>query len=445
MIRENGKTLDYRFDRSVPDAIMTNFTGESVVVTIYELPKEIPCLLLMCAEPVSLFTELVPSMKHVKIHLETLTEDDDLLSPYGKAKWKRRVRTELDSVFFAGPCTGGSPWNRLNMLRRESTAHLIRMKASLFWRLWEEFVPCLVRIIQLAGMALMELPRGCDYWKDDRLTSVLDGSDHYNHEFDGCMYGLKTKFSDEEESLKKPWRIVSWGVEFQSMRKKCDHSHDHGKCAGRETKATQQYTDRIIRTIVNRINQVVLKKAGHLRIPSPYHVKRIKGCEDWKRYHSMYSEGPRSDIHRRLRHLGAIKRVPAGACVVSGASSTVEAAVIHRSLRLPRLLPPQLLLRVKIAAVVYHTLWLSDHEAMAYNEDRTLDNFPSLLSGVERILRNTRENGTPRLPREKYHHAGINDLFDVARQTHHPGCQQMGQYFSDSSCCSIRCLVYIGA
>lgn len=109
-------------------------------------------------------------------------------------------------------------------MRRESTAHLIKMKASSFWRLWEEFVPCLVKLIQLGGMALMELPRGCDYWKDDRLTSVLDGSDHRNHEFDGCMYGLKTKFTDEEESLKKPWRIVSWGVEFPSMRKKCDHS-----------------------------------------------------------------------------------------------------------------------------------------------------------------------------------------------------------------------------
>lgn len=154
----------------------------------------------------------------------------------------------------------------------------------------------------------MELPRGCEYWKDEKMTSILDGADHYVHDFDGCMYGLKTRFSTPEQSLKKPWRIVSWGVEFPKMRLKCDHGHDHGQCAGRETKTTQQYTDKIIRIIVNRINQVVVRHPKfHVR-SGPYQTYKHKDCEDWKRRHSMYSEGPRSDIHRHFRNFDKVKR-----------------------------------------------------------------------------------------------------------------------------------------
>lgn len=90
-------------------------------------------------------------------------EDDDLLSEYGKAKWRRCMRSKAACVFFAGPCTGGSPWNRLNTLVGEATEHVIRMKATLFWKLWDEFLKCLVVVINMDGMALMEFFRGCDY------------------------------------------------------------------------------------------------------------------------------------------------------------------------------------------------------------------------------------------------------------------------------------------
>lgn len=68
--------------------------------------------MLMCAEISSLFTRPVPKVKHVNMHLETISEDDDLLSCYGKQIWRRCLRSNEDCVFFAGPCTGGSPWNR---------------------------------------------------------------------------------------------------------------------------------------------------------------------------------------------------------------------------------------------------------------------------------------------------------------------------------------------
>ena len=96
-------------------------------------------------------------------------------------------------------------------------------------------------------MALLELPRGCDYWNDARMMSMIHGTQSHIHDFDGCMYGLKSQFKDVGTAIKKPWRIVSWGVAFKDLHSKCDGSHTHGPCAGRETRLTQLYTDKIVR------------------------------------------------------------------------------------------------------------------------------------------------------------------------------------------------------
>lgn len=231
-------------------------------MNLHELPDHIPCMLLMRAEESSLFTRVVPLMKHVVMHLETITEDDNLLSMYGKRKWRRCMRSNNDCVFFAGPCTGGSPWNRLNALNSDATAHAIRMKATLYWKLWEEFAECLLRVIEMNGMDLLELPNGCDYWRDPRMIELMDGTETHDHRFDGCMYGLKTTYQKVNMRLKKPWRIISWGVFFPGLRDVCDGKHEHGKCEGRETKITQEYTEKIISIIMNRVNRESLKRMG---------------------------------------------------------------------------------------------------------------------------------------------------------------------------------------
>ena len=87
----------------------------------------------------------------------------------------------------------------------------------------------------------MELPRGCDYWRDKRMLDLLDDMEHFDQKFDGCMYGLQSK-RDASKRIRKPWRIVSWGVEFDKLQSRCDKSHEHVECAGSETKKTQTYT-----------------------------------------------------------------------------------------------------------------------------------------------------------------------------------------------------------
>ena len=256
--RKNGKTLTYYFRQSYADLLGKALKNKTISLNLYEMRDDVPCLLLMCAETQSIITKTHKQQRFKMMHVVTSTEDDNLLSNYGRAKWRRCIRGPSDCVFFAGPCTGGSPWNRLNKNVSEITAHNIRMKALLYWELWNEFTVCLQRVHILHAMALLELPRGCDYWNDERMKSMIDGTQPTVHNFDGCMYGLTSKFKDVGMPIKKPWRIVSWGVHFFDLHEKCDGSHAHGQCAGRETRATQMYTDQIVRCILRGVTNQML-------------------------------------------------------------------------------------------------------------------------------------------------------------------------------------------
>ena len=109
-------------------------------------------------------------------------------------------------------------------------------------------------LIKLDAMALLELPRGCDYWNDERMRCMIDGTESHIHDFDGCMYGLTTQLGGHRIPTKKPWRIVSWGVKFD-LHRKYNRKPDHGKCEGRETKVTQTYTNEIVDIILKSVRR----------------------------------------------------------------------------------------------------------------------------------------------------------------------------------------------
>ena len=70
---------------------------------------------------------------------------------------------------------------------------------------------CLLKVLDLDAMVLLELPGGCDYCS---MKLMLNGTELYIHDFDGCMYGLTTQVAEEVLPLKKLRGIVSWGVNF---------------------------------------------------------------------------------------------------------------------------------------------------------------------------------------------------------------------------------------
>ena len=68
--------------------------------------------------------------------------------------------------------------------------------------------------------------------------------------FDGCMFDL---FSIVKPNMRirKPWRITTTSHYIQSAfaDRLCGGSHDHVPCAGRDTKATECYSDLMVRTL----------------------------------------------------------------------------------------------------------------------------------------------------------------------------------------------------
>ena len=131
-------------------------------------------------------------------------------------------------MFFAGPCTGGSSWARLNRSKGPETEAIIEAKVMIFKQLWGRFEELFVAYYGRQIGIYMELPRGCEYWNNDEVKFMIEGTDSYIHDFDGCCYGLRQKFGDSNKYIKKPWRIVSWNVEVgNQLSLKCDGRHEH--------------------------------------------------------------------------------------------------------------------------------------------------------------------------------------------------------------------------
>ena len=292
---KKNRTLEFQFSKSPCDLMTSKFAKFSLAINLIEVPRAVPCFVLLCSEERNWFTFLQNKMKdEMKFHVVPITEDDDMLSPYGISKARRCLRTKLDSVFFAGPCTGGSPWNRINRWVSEATTQLIEAKKQIFWAMWEVFASVLSELINMGSPALLELPRGCDYWKDRRMTDLVEGVVSHEHKFDGCMYGLKSQFQETPKPIKKPWKIVTWGVSFPKLHRRCDRRHDHVECAGRETRITPVYTKWIAKIIMNGINDHVIRNSPFVNVKVMKRWKPLAFDEQLKAEMSRDSENVRS-------------------------------------------------------------------------------------------------------------------------------------------------------
>ena len=253
----NNRTMEFHFAKISFDTLTSKFAKLSLAINLVEVPREVPCFVLLCSEERNGLTFFHDTMKEeMKFHVVPITEDDDMLSPYGISIARRCLRTKLDSVFLAGPCTGDSPWNRINRWVSEATTQLIEAKKQIFWEMWKVFTSVLSELINMGSPALLELPIEdvIIYWKDRRMTDLTDGTVCHDHRFDGCTYGLKSQY---QENSHKPIQFRSLGRSFrggclfQKLRRKCDHSHEHAECAGRETRMTQIYTKWIAKIIMH--------------------------------------------------------------------------------------------------------------------------------------------------------------------------------------------------
>ena len=237
-----------------------------IVVMMQEIPDSVPRMVLLCSEETNWFTVMNTKRQEkygrregtgsINLLVVTITIHDDLNSDYGFHKASLSLRDEKDTIFFAGPCTGGSSWARLNRSKGPETEAIIEAKVEIFKQLWGRFEELFITYDDRQIGIYMELPRGCEYWNNDEVRFMIEGTDSSIHDFDGCCYGLRQKFGDSNKYIKKPWRIVSWNVEVGSqLSLRCDGRHEHVPCAGRETLHTQLYTSKIVSIILEESNK----------------------------------------------------------------------------------------------------------------------------------------------------------------------------------------------
>ena len=64
------------------------------------------------------------------------------------------------------------------------------------------------------------------------------------------MYGVVEQCG-EGKAIKKPWSFLSWNLgKLKELELKCDGSHEHAPCAGRETTGTVVYSPSLCRRLV---------------------------------------------------------------------------------------------------------------------------------------------------------------------------------------------------
>ena len=127
LYRKDKGSKSFDFNLSYGDVDIER-EGTKIEIGLHELGDNEDAFVLMCAEDDNRFenyTEVSEVLHHVPI---LITADDDLLSPYGKAKWATAIRSVRDACMFAGPCTAGSPWSRLNRSISKSTKVMLSLK-----------------------------------------------------------------------------------------------------------------------------------------------------------------------------------------------------------------------------------------------------------------------------------------------------------------------------
>ena len=235
-----------------------------------------------CCEKGSLMSR--PYVK-TPMNFVDITKEDDFTTEEGYQKAISSIKGPEDTFFYCSPCTGGSLWQRLNEKRarlkgRQDTLLKIEAHRKLHWALWANFERAVLHCKRVGARVILEWPRGCSYWREPRVRTFLETNGFRYSNFDGCMYGLTTRFAQVKMPIRKPWKVACLNTCLPEMLNlTCDGSHDHSPCEGKETLYTQGYTPAICDTIHHAIGEDI----SRLRNRPAALGAQVLSCSDWNR------------------------------------------------------------------------------------------------------------------------------------------------------------------
>ena len=173
-----------------------------------------------------------------------LHEKVDMSSPQG-LKHATDILSEFPDipVFLWGalPCTGGSPWQKLNALKSPRFAEIMSQHLELFGKLFSNFLILAKEVHRRGnGGIIFEWPTGCALWKDDRIQGLIKRFELDLVKFNGCMLGVRAA---NGIPIKKPWTLASnvASIIRRFQKYTCDGKHKHEPCQGSETAKTAFY------------------------------------------------------------------------------------------------------------------------------------------------------------------------------------------------------------
>ena len=155
-------------------------------------------------------------------------------------------------IWISFPCTGGSSWQRVNIAKgKPETIERVEAHWKLFRKLWENLEKIEKDIQSRGARIAIEWPRSCSYWNLGYVRDFCARNSLETTFFDGCAYGLVAQYGREAGTpIRKPWRV---DTNMEALRgvlnRTCSCTKPHATCQGRETSATENYTDAIAEAV----------------------------------------------------------------------------------------------------------------------------------------------------------------------------------------------------
>ena len=194
-----------------------------------------------CCGPDSKLGTPRPASEGCHVHRVTIQDDATRNSTIHKLVQHTRAlcdeggdTTKPILVYASLPCTGGSPWNRMNPENPSQIQH-----RDVFKKLLKQLMSYLRLIGRFKPQVAFELPRNCDFWKWDLVQRLVSRYNMNLYHFDGCMFGITDR---RGTPLRKAWTIAATFSLQRLSDRRCNDKHSHGKSEGTDLKLAEGYT-----------------------------------------------------------------------------------------------------------------------------------------------------------------------------------------------------------
>ena len=236
-----------------------------------------------CTNPGSPLSEKTPWSKGCKV--SPIDKNDDCCSSFTLDKCREMLSGKHSSLWFSSPCTGGTSWTHINMHRESSMVDKIQKRCTEFRKLWGRLEEIANFAIPLGVAISIEWPRGCRYWNNPNVVHFLEKYGFKFADFDGCLVASHGKGAGLP--IKKPWRVAYVNSSLgEFFHHKCDGSHEHSPCSGRNTSDTERYTPLIAKAVHlcfsrdTKMNRMSCSDDANTLLPTAISVLKLLGSDE---------------------------------------------------------------------------------------------------------------------------------------------------------------------